>query len=68
MLSEGRAPSSELWPKPRRGGGGMSRNRGESAVCVYIYIYIYIYIYTPRNLLTGLITDCAPLVLIRLII
>ncbi len=47
---------------PRGGGGGdagkLSRNRGKSAV----------YIYTPLILLTGLITDCAPLVLIRLII
>ncbi len=32
-------------------------NRGKSAV----------YIYTPLILLTGLITDCSPLVLIRLI-
>ncbi len=38
--------------------GKLSRNRGKSAV----------YIYTPLILLTGLITDCAALVLIRLII
>ncbi len=41
-----------------RDAGKLSRNRGKSAV----------YIYTPLILLTGLITDCAPLVLIKLII
>ncbi len=68
---------SEFWPEPRvpplqvrtgivvsaekgwrRDAGKLSRNRGKSAV----------HIYTPLILLTGLITDCAPLVLIRLII
>ncbi len=66
-----------LWPEPRvpphrfrtgivvsaekgwrRDAGKLSRNRGESAV----------YIYTPLTFLAGLITDSAPLVLIRLII
>ncbi len=42
----------------RRDAGKLPRNRDKSAV----------YIYTPLILLTGLITDCAPLVLIRLII
>ncbi len=77
MLSEGRAPSSEFWPEPRvpplqvrtvivvsaekglrRDAGKLPLNRGKSAV----------YIYKPLILLTGLITDCSPLVLIRLII
>ncbi len=42
----------------RRDAGKLPLNRGKSAV----------YIYTPLILLTGLITDCSPLVLIRLII
>ncbi len=42
----------------RRDAGKLPMNRGKSAV----------YIYTPLILLTGLITDCSPLVLIRLII
>ncbi len=40
----------------RRDAGKLPMNRGKSAV------------YTPLILLTGLITDCSPLVLIRLII
>ncbi len=40
----------------RRDAGKRPMNRGKSAV------------YTPLILLTGLITDCSPLVLIRLII
>ncbi len=73
MLSERR----EFWPEPRvpplqvrtvivvsaekgwrRDAGKLPLNRGKSAV----------YLYTPLILLTGLITDCSPLVLIRLII
>ncbi len=42
----------------RRDAGKLPMNRGKSAV----------YIYTPLILLTGLNTDCSPLVLIRLII
>jgi len=42
----------------RRDAGKLPINRGESAV----------YTHTPLILLTGLITDCSPLLLIRLII
>ncbi len=43
------------------GGGGMLENCQETEVSLLC-------IYTPLALLTGLITDCAPLVLIRLFI